>query len=199
MPNLISELEKQAIKASIDQDWELAIKINKKILDQDEKNILALNRIGIAYTKLQQYKEAEFFFKKAKSIDPKDPITLKNLKKLKNKTFNNIYHKIDFIEEPGKAKIINLCRLATKDTLEKISIGAQCTLRPKNRFISILVDNKYIGSLPEDISLRLAKLIQDGNKYECFIQNCDGKNCTVFIKEIYISNKNKNKTSFIIT
>jgi len=55
-----------------------------------------------------------------------------------------------------------------------------------------------VGTLPEDLSFRLTKLINRGNKYDCFIHSISVKSCQVhtYIKEVVRSKRNTNILSF---
>ena len=199
MPNS-SLLRAKAIQAVKDADWNNAVLINQEILEQSPKNLEAMNRLGLALLKLKKEKEAKKIFKNVLTIDRSNIIANKHLKKIKNKEqtpdiiFNN---NADFIEEPGKSKIISLHRLTSSSQLNKLKVGQQCFLQTKNRYISIVDDKKkHIGALPEDISFRLSKLIAGGNQYSCVIYKIDDKQCCVQLKEVLRSKKNSQLQSF---
>ena len=50
--------------------------------------------------------------------------------------------------------------------------------------------------MPEDLSFRLSKLIKNGNTYSCQVRSCSTKQCSVYIKEVSQSEKNKGAHSF---
>lgn len=195
-----SLLRAKAIQAVKDSDWKVAVQINQEILDQSPKNLEAMNRLGLAYLKLKKEKEAIKVFKNVIKIDRSNIIANKHLRKLKNKekTADVIFnHNADFIEEPGKSKIISLHRLTNRCQLCELKVGQQCFLQIKNRYISIIDEkNKHVGALPEDISFRLSKLIADGNQYSCIVYRVDDKQCCIQLKEIFRSKKNLQLQSF---
>ena len=195
-----SQLRAKAIQAVKDSDWKNAILVNLEILEQSPKNLEAMNRLGLAYLKIKKEKEAIKVFKNVLKLDRSNIIANKHLKKLKNKerTADFIFNKnADFIEEPGKSKIISLHRLTSRSLLSKCKVGQQCYLQIKNRYISIVDDKqKHVGALPEDISFRLSKLISDGNQYSCVIYRIDDKQCCVQLKESFRSAKNQQLQSF---
>ena len=198
-----SVLKQQAIKAAKEQNWEKALEINLEILEKNKKDLEALNRLGLAYIQLKQTSKARAIFKKVIAIDKPNIIANKHLRKLNNNQATpsiNFSENCYFIEEPGKTKIIELRRLAGKQVLSGLCIGQPCNLTLKNRYISISTDSgKHIGSLPEDISFRLIKLINRGNKYDCSIHSCNGKKCCIHIKEVKTSKKNSHLQSFPTT
>lgn len=188
----------QAIAAAKDQDWSAAIDFNKAILDHNPNDVGALNRLGVAYSQLGNQKAAKSAFQKVIDIDKSNPIARKNLDKLKNNQVPAVptFATQDFIEEPGKTKTVELHRLAGKNVLDNLAVGQECELKPKNRFISVESRGTYIGALPEDISFRLAKLIETGNVYYCCIRSFSANHCSVYIKELSRSEKNKDANSF---
>lgn len=198
----ISVLSQEAINAAKNQNWELAIETNQAILDQDAIDVSAMNRLGLALMQLKKVDEAKKIFKRVIDLDKSNIIANKHLKKISTnqvatvQTFSDNY----FIEEPGKTKIIDLHRLASKVTLNKLSVGQACKLVIKSHYICVeTTDGTHIGSLPEDISFRLTKLINNGNQYSCVIHSCTDKNCKVLIKEIFASEKNAHLQSFPVT
>ncbi len=197
--NTLYKLQKQAIMAAKQLDWDKAIETNSQILSLDELNIQALNRLGAAYLQKKQPKKAKKQFKKVLQIDKTNSIAKKNLTKIKNNIKPNITaFSNKFIDEPGKSQSIELCRLTNKKVLQEVGIGQSCTLIIKNRFISVKINDRYIGALPEDISFRLSKLIKTGNEYKTTIKTCNEKECSVHIAEDKVAKKNKNIPSFSI-
>ncbi|MBU0578674.1 hypothetical protein KKE34_01750 [Patescibacteria group bacterium] len=192
------KLQQQAINAAKNQNWEKAIQINQKLLELKPLDINALNRLGATYLQLNKSTKAKKYFKLVLGVDRSNKLAKKHLERIKNKqntnlpSFSNEY----FIEEPGKTKSVELYRLADKNVLSKISIGQECQLQPKNRYISICRDDVYIGSLPEDLSFRLTKLIKSGNTYSCRVRSCDKSYCVVHLRELERSKRNKNTNSF---
>lgn len=195
--NRLNNLQQLAVDAAKKSDWQKAIELNTEILTEDADNLGALNRLGLAYLQISKSNLAKKTFKAVLEFDPSNSIAKKNLEKIKNKqqTAPNFTHET-FIEEPGKTKIVELHRLASKETLMGINSGQKCELKIKNRYISVECADKYLGTLPEDLSFRLTKLMGRKNKYECFAHSVSTKGCLVYIKEVFRSEKNKNIHSF---
>ena len=201
--NTIISLQNKAITAAKAADWSTANQFNAEILDLEPHNIGALNRQAICALQLGDLDQARANYRLVLDLEPSNPIASKKLKELENKKSVaevNITPKFStqqFIEEPSKSKIISLHRLAGKNILEKLHTGQELALKTKNRYISVeTTDKVYLGSLPEDISLRLAKLIASGNQYSCQIHSFSHNSCKVFIKEIFRSEANQDKLSF---
>lgn len=197
--NTLSDLEKQAIQAAQNQQWEVAVKINKKILDTEPQNVSALNRLGFCYLQLQSPIKAKNMYNAVLHIDPYNAIALKYSTIKRTSQFappaNNDGD--DFIEEPGKTKTIMLCRVAEQSILNSIAVVSEVQLVQKNHCIAVeTLKGKYIGTLPDDISFRLKKLMTGGNQYKAIIRSIGKGQCSVFIKELKRSKKFQFTASF---
>lgn len=202
----IAPLQKQAVEAAKQGKWPEAIELNQEILQENPCNISALNRLALAQMQLSQIEEAKETLCRVLELDKLNKIALKNLEKAKRKQKGKVaqFNQCSsYIEEPGKAKVIDLIRLADDKSLKKCAVGQECTLDPKSSFISInIADNSsYLGTLPKEISTRLINLINSGNEYGCVIHSIepDQEKCKVYIEELKVSSKNLGKTSFPIT
>lgn len=187
--------------AAKDQQWATAVELNEQLLEHNPNDLGALNRLGIAYAQLGDMSQAKKAFQQVLEIDKANIIAKKNLQRLSSQTaqLSPSFAAQNFIEEPGKTKTAELHRLAGKNVLEGLAIGQACELKPKNRYISVEIDNVYVGALPEDISFRLAKLINTGNTYSCCIRSVSANHCSVFIKELTRSKKNAEVNSFPVS
>lgn len=195
-------LVQEAISAAKNQDWEEAVEINTELLSRSENDLGAMNRLGLAYMHLKKPVKARQAFKAVLEKDKSNLIARKHLANLKNKSvatapLSNTY----FIEEPGKTKITELHRLARKDVLSKLRVGQTCKIFvKKDKYISVETeDGKYIGALPDDLSYRLNKLIRRGNEYACLIHSFADNNCSVHLREVRTSPKNKHLQSFPVS
>jgi len=202
---MTADLEEQAIKAALNQNWLKAVEINKKIFKDNPKDIPVLNRLGRAFWEMGKIDEANKAYKKVIKIDPFNPIANKNLKRLagakkrphKNLKNDLVHSAKVFLEEPGKTKLIRLTRLSSPDVLSELDSGDEVFLLIKKRLVSILDNNKnYLGSIPEDLSQRLIKFIKGGNQYQIFVKSVDRQKLEVFIRELSRSRKFADIPSF---
>ncbi len=193
-------LRQEAINAAKNSNWSEAISINQEIIEHYGNDLEAMNRLGLAFLKNGQENEAKKVFKQVIELDKSNIIANKHIEKIKNKeaSIDIVFDQNnDFIEEPGKSKIVTLHRLTGKDQLKKLKVGQACFLQLKNRYISIIDEaSKHIGALPEDISFRLSRLIGNGNEYRCIIYKVNDKQCLIQIKETFRSKKNEQVVSF---
>ena len=199
--------EELAIRAAINQNWEKAIEINKKIIKENKKNIAALNRLAHAYYQTGEAKKANETYKQVLEIDNFNPIANKNIKRLnkakrikpnnKKKSINFYNSGSMFLEEPGKTKLVSLVRLAQPSILAQTNPAQPVILEPKKRTISIIDENEtYLGTIPEDLSIKLIKFIKGGNQYQAFVKNVDHQKLEIFIKETNRGKKFTNDPSF---
>lgn len=201
--SISSQLEEQAIQAAKNQDWQSAIQLNEQLITDNPEHVQAYIRLGVAQVQLGEKDAAKQAFTQALHLDKSNQLAKKNLQKIENNqtiVLSTLPADEQFIEEPGKTKTVELHRLAGKDQLEKVSVGQLCELKPKNRFIAVEINKTYIGSLPEDISSRLTKLMAGGNQYVCYVRSTSLASCTVsvFIKETHRSPEQEFVHSFPI-
>ena len=195
----LNNLENQAVMAAKKGQWTQAISFNQEILEKNATDVGALNRLGFAYLQTGQTELATQTFQQVLTLEKSNTIALRQLDNIaKNDVKRPEFASENFVEEPSKSKIIGLLRLADKQILEGLVVGQEVTLKLKSRFISVeTLEKVYLGSLPEDISLRLSKLIERGNRYSCQIHSVSNKHCNVFLKETYQSPENRNYHSFV--
>jgi len=202
----IKKLENQAIEAAFNNNWELAIILNKKILKFDKNNIDAILRLGFAYFQKQEFEKAKTIYKKTLKIQPNNSVILNYLKKIEiienkkkedRKVIQSLANPEIFLEIPGKTKSVSLVNLGQKETLAKLNIGEELIMTIKRRRVIIKTkNNEFVGNLPDDIGKRMIILIKGGNKYSLFIKEISLTNVIIFIKEEKKSKKFQRFISF---
>lgn len=198
----IGKLENLAIQAAIKGAWSRAVDFNRQILKDNPKDTAALNRLARAYWELGKLDLSQKTYKKVLNIDPYNSIASKSLNRLTKKRKKSKQTKIAFLsnlflEEPGKTKTIRLIRLASADVLSELSSGQPLKLEPKKRAISVTTEDRiYLGTIPDDLSLRLIKMIKGGNRYQVLVKAIDQQHLEIFIREIFRSKKFHNLPSF---
>ncbi len=199
-------LKDKAIQTALAGNWQEAISTNKELLEENPKDIDALNRLALAYSIVGKTKSAKMTYQKVLDIDVLNPIALKNLKNLKaskkssktDGTFAPIFLNNQFIEETGKTKVVELINIAPASTVQTLRTGEIINLSIKRLKIFVLKNEKqYVGVLPDDIGKRLIKLMKAGNKYEAYIKSVNAHKVIIFIKEVKRSSKFKNQPSFL--
>jgi tetratricopeptide (TPR) repeat protein len=197
---IMPSLKSQAIQTALVGDWNNAVTLNQSILLEDPNDIDTLNRLAFAFLSLGNTKEAKNLYEKVLSLDMKNPIALRNLKRLNENQFkisntplNNL-----FIEEPGKTKVMELLNIADKKVVAYLRSGEMIELRIKrNRIFALNSENQFIGMLPDDICQRLIKFINAGNEYEAYIRTVDSNRVSVFVRETKRVKKFRDQPSFV--
>lgn len=195
-------LAQQAINEALLGNWTQAVSLNKQILKQDSKDVDALNRLARAYAELGEIKKAKKVTQSVLKIDPFNTIAKKASEKWKAIKSGDISDSCPssartFLEEPGKTKIISLLHLGSNRIIAKLDAGDEVNLAPHAHRISInTISSKYIGRLPDDVSMRLRKLIKLGYEYKVVIKSVDNMGVKIFIREIKRSPRISDYPSF---
>lgn len=206
-------LKTLAIQHALSNSWKEAKAVNEQLILDNPYDIDSLNRLGFAYMKLGRYNKAKETYKKVVSLDKTNPIAVKNLKRLEmvskggKKNVDTEETAIPslrlsevYIEEAGKTKTVELKNVADKKTLSLVEPGDPVSLAIKRSKIFVqTIDKKFIGMLPDNISMRLITFMKGGNQYEACVKASDDKTVIVFIKETKKSARYKNQASFSTT
>jgi tetratricopeptide (TPR) repeat protein len=184
------DLAQEAIELALAGKWDKAVKLNNVILEENPKDIEALNRLARAYSELGKIAKARKTAKQVLKIDPFNTIANKALEKWKGLKQGETYKSgpssaQSFLEEPGKTKIVNLLHPGAPDLIAKLDSGDEVKLNTHSHKMSVCTkDSKYIGKLPDDLSARLRKLIKFGNIYKAYVKSVNKKEVKIFIREM---------------
>lgn len=210
----MTPLRDKAIQTALVGDWNAAITTNKQLLDENPKDIDALNRLALAFTVVGKVNKAKTTYQQVLKIDPLNPIALRNLKNLKTsktpkgQSTLGLALSNNFIEESGKTKVVDLINLAPASVIQHLRTGEVVNLTIRRSKLFILKGEKsgeagsrsageYIGVLPDDIGKRLIKFINAGNRYEAYLKSVNPHKVIVFIKEVKRVARFKNQPSFL--
>jgi tetratricopeptide (TPR) repeat protein len=194
-------LKTQAIQKALTGDWLQAISVNQQILTENPNDIDTLNRLAFAQASAGNSKEAKSLYQKVLSLDTKNPIAMRNLKRLSAQNGTAVTQPIlvnnIFIEEPGKTKVVDLINIADQKVIAPLRSGEAVTLSVKRMKIFVLDASKqYLGMLPDDIGRRLINFMEGGNLYEAFVKTAENHKLIIFIKETKRARKFENQPSF---
>jgi len=185
------DLAQKAISAALKANWKNALELNKRILKSDSNDVDALNRLARACSELGEIAKAKKTAQKVIKIDPHNTIASKALEKWKDlkegeKNTSPKFSARAFLEEPGKTKIVTLLHLGDNGkVVANLDSGDEVVLKIGNHRISVCsLNKKYIGRLPDDVSVSLIKLIKGGNEYQAFVKSSKPKEVKIFIREI---------------
>lgn len=189
------QTSKQAITLAMQGRWQESISVNKGILAHFPNDVDAHNRLGKAYIELGDYAQAKEAYNRAMQLDQFNTIAKKNLQRIAllegrpPAPIEGNHEKAEpyvFIEEIGKAGIVNLYQIPTPDRLVKMMAGDKVTLKPQDS--TLVVENirgEYLGLVPSKLSQRLLKLIAGGNKYTAAVVTSNENTISVVIREIF--------------
>lgn len=194
-----------AVAAAINCNWKKAVEINQKLLAVNPTDIDCLNRLGKAYLELGEKDKAITIFRKVLRLSKYDSIAQKNLDRAKAGKIKILSKKnetskpliVNFLEEPGKTKLVALVNLAPASTLLKLSYGDGINLAPKRHTVLISDRNdNYLGALPDDLGHRLSVLMSAGNTYDGLVKSIGKTGVVILIRELSKTKKFKNTPSF---
>ena len=198
-------LKDKAIQAMILGDWKKAASLNKELINEDPKDIDALNRLAYVFTILGKIREAKSTYRKVLKIDILNQIAIRNIKKLTEMGPKQIAKSLSsirgvnntFLEETGKTKIISLINTAQPKIITLLTTGQPVVIIIKRSKIFVQDQNmQYLGVLPDDIGKRLIKLIRGGNTYIAYVKSATEHNVCIFIRETKRTSKYRNQPSF---
>ncbi len=198
---MLQKLIDQAIRASLQQDWEQAIELNVYILQRNPQDIATLNRLAKAYVQKNQVEQAKDLYQKVLELDRYNPIATKCIQKLSLDSGHTVTdcpdYLINLIDEPGKTAVLPLTRLANHDIISQLRTGQKLKLIPKNRYLAAYTElGVYVGNIPDQNSAILLSFINQGNQYEAAIKTMATSSVTIFIREIHRCDDLSNTPSF---
>jgi len=196
---------KQAIALAIQGRWGEAVAANKSLIESFPIDIDAYNRLGKAYLELGEYSRAKEAYNRATELDPYNVIARKNLHRLSHLPESlagseGDSRKIEpqqFIEETGKAGVVNLYRLAPLEKLARVVAGDKVDLKINGS--SLIAEDshgEYLGQVEPKHGQRLIKLMEGGNKYTAAVISSTEDMMSVVIREVYQDPSQVGRLSF---
>ncbi|MGI2336020.1 MAG: tetratricopeptide repeat protein [Dehalogenimonas sp.] len=184
-----------AIEFAMAGRWKEAAEANQAILEIFPNDLEALNRLGRAQMELGEYDAARKAYSKSRELDPYNSIADRNLKRLEVLSASGARPaKADgqgvpakaFIEEIGKAGVVVLSKLASREVLVRVDAGDKVNLRPGPGVLFVdSMAGDYLGVVDARTALRLLKLMKGGNRYSATVVSSDDNKLAVMIREIY--------------
>lgn len=197
----LEDLAGKAVKAALNQQWQLAIELNQEILTENPESIESNNRLARAFQELGKIKDARKTYQRVLELDPYNSIAQKNLSKLEQGSSSGsaaIINKDLFLEEPGKTRSTSIHRPNHKK-LSSHSSGEELRLEQKNDQLALVAHNgDSLGYVESNLSTHLLKLMQLGNEYSAHLLNAT-ENPQVFLRETKQSTAGSKFISFART
>ena len=196
---------KQAISLAMEGRWQESVEVNRAIIEKFPNDVEAHNRLGKAYLEMGEYAQAKTTYEKALKLDQYNTIAKKNIQRLDlmgegaaapnsntEKAVPNL-----FIEEIGKAGVVNLYQIAPGDRLVKMMAGDKVFLKSQDASLAVMnIREEYLGLVPSKFALRLIKLMSGGNKYTCAVVASNENAISVIIRETYQDPSQIDQVSF---
>ena len=196
---------KQAITLAMQGRWREAVAANKEIIGSFPNDVDAYNRLGRAYIELGDYSLAKEAYGRAIELDPYNIIAQKNLRRLSylgeavagSEADSDKAEPQHFIEETGKAGVVNLYHLAPREVLAKMVAGDRVYLKVDDSVLAAENSRgEYLGQVEPRHAQRLIKLITGGNRYTAAIVSSAEDRVTVIIREVYQDPSQAGQLSF---
>jgi len=205
LARLKRQRSKQAIDLAMQGRWREAVAANKFIIENFPRDVDAYNRLGRAYMELGEYSQAKESYQQAVELDPYNAIARKNLQRLSylreavvgSEGESPKVEPHHFIEEIGKAGVVNLYHLAPREVRARVVAGAKVYLNIRDA--SLTVENgqgEYLGQVEPRHGQRLIRLMEGGNEYSAAVVSSAEEAMTVIIREVYQDPGQVGKLSF---
>jgi len=205
LASLKRQRTRQAIDLAMEGRWREAIAANKAILEDFPNDVDAHNRLGRAHMELGEYQEARESYRRTVELDPFNTIAKKNLQRLNylgeaRVAVESAVRKVEpyrFIEEIGKAGVVNLYHLAPTRVRARLVAGDEVFLKISGSHLVVEDEfGQYIGHVDPKHGQRLVKLMGGGNKYSAAVVSSTEEAMTVIIREVYQDPSQAGKLSF---
>ncbi|MFM9107158.1 MAG: tetratricopeptide repeat protein [Chloroflexota bacterium] len=202
------KLVEEARAAAHDGLWDEAIRLNELLIEKNEKDAEAYNRLGRAYLALGKLGMARDSYQKSLKADPANLIARRNLQRLdelKNRPekdlqiFSGTMPRANvFIEEVGKTWVDELVNAAHVDLLAEVFPGEELDLEVSNGrlFVNRRKTGQRLGEIEARTAERVIALIGDGNRYEIFALGISGSSLRFILREVYRNPANVHRISF---
>ncbi len=196
---------KYAIALAMQGRWREAVAANEEIIRSFPNDVDAYNRLGRAYIELGEYSQAKEAYGRAIELDSYNVIAQKNLRRLSYLGEAVVGSEADsdraepqhFIEETGKAGVVDLYHLAPREILARMVAGDRVYLKIDGS--GLTVENgrgEYLGQVEPKHGQRLIKLMAGGNQYTAAIVSSTEDRVAVIIREVYQDPSQAGQLSF---
>jgi len=201
---LKQQQSKEAINFAMQAKWSEAVELNSQLIQLFPGDVDSYNRLGRAYLELGQYARAREAYGKALKLDPYNAIAARNMRRL-NDISDAEQAEVDtekvvpqhFIEEIGKAGVVNLYDLAPKQARASVVAGDHVILKIEGHDLVVYsTRGVYVGKVEPRYAQRLMRLMLGGNQYTASVVKSSAEAVTVMIRETYQHPSQAGKLSF---
>ncbi|MBE7520198.1 MAG: tetratricopeptide repeat protein [Thermoflexaceae bacterium] len=188
---LRKQMSEQAVKLAVSGRWEDAASLNREFVRLFPDDAEGYNRLGKSLTELGQVSEARQCYGKALEIDPTNQIARRNLDRLatlKDAAGTSAPSQLDtrmFIEETGKAAV-TILQAVDPALAATLDAGDLVELRQQGNAVNVhTMAGDYVGMVEPRVGLRLARMMEGGNRYSAALVSVTDNEIKVIIRETY--------------
>lgn len=187
---LRKQMSDQAVKLAISGRWDEAAALNRDFVRLFPDDAEGYNRLGKSLTELGHVAEARGCYGKALEIDPTNQIARRNLDRLASlkDTAGSSPSQLDtrmFIEETGKAAV-TILQAVDSGLAATLDAGDLVELRQQGNAVNVhTIAGGYVGMVEPRVGLRLAKMMEGGNRYSAALVSVAGNEIKVIIRETH--------------
>ncbi len=195
---------KQAVELAMQGRWREAVALNQSMVESFPSDVSAYNRLGRAYMEIGDVSHAWQAYNRAMELDPYNTIARKNLDRLSRLRETIVsaedgaqVEPLNFIEETGKAGVLNLFYLGQPEVLDKMVAGDKVYLKVEGSKL-VVEDGRgeYLGQVEPKHSQRLIRLMTGGNEYTAAVISAEADNVRIIIREVYQHPSQAGRLSF---
>jgi len=204
LARLKQQRSQEAIGLAMKGRWQEAVEVNKSIIELFPEDVDAYNRMGRAYMELGEYAKSRESYRRAVELDPYNAIARKNLRRLRHLkdvtsavVDSEMVEPHHFIEEIGKAGVVNVYELGAKEVLARTVAGDK--LRLKIDGPNLVAENswgEYLGKVEPRYATRLIRLMAGGNRYNAAVVSVSEEAISIIIREVYQDPSQAGRLSF---
>ncbi|MBI4091294.1 tetratricopeptide repeat protein [candidate division WWE3 bacterium] len=187
MPDDIEKLESEAINSALSKNWQKAIELNKQLVNYDDQNVSAYNRLAKAYLEIEKYEEAKKVLKKVLKLDPINQTARKNYEyaAARKKVLGNQPHPDikSFIKEPGTTKEFTFAILTKGMTSKKFYLGEELKVQVSGHKVSVhKVSGELIGIFDTLTADKILNCLKRGGNVKAYFLSGEEKEATTLLK-----------------
>ncbi len=188
MKSSLNVLDRKAVKAALEHNWDEAVELNTEIIKLNSVDLNAKIRLGKAYLHLGQFPKAKKIFKEILEIDPLNQIAKKNYELAKEgKAGKENHSKTQIIvKEPGTTTEVTFTITEPKITSNNFTKGDELEVKILKKAIqvyAIIKDKKvYLGDLEDQLTEKLCAAKDRGSEITAIFVSGNGKVVKILLK-----------------
>jgi hypothetical protein len=184
-----------AVAHALNGEWAEAIQANRKLIAHDPLDTEAHNRLGKALAASGHLQDAIAAYSRVLELDPHNVIAQRYLTRLESAGDAGELTEISGAamemarisgSTTGSSIVTKLVRTAGSDVFGGSTVGDQLTLEPSPAGIRVSTTNgKYLGVVNPKLSVRLARLVVKGSRYDAFVAHNVGGDFRINVVETF--------------